>query len=852
MDVRCNRCATEYDFDDALISERGTTVKCTNCGYQFKVFPTEPQAAAPERWIVQTAAGAEVVFTSLRELQRGIADRRVGPNDLLSRGNQPARPLGSIAELEPFFNNSDAAAANARPVRTLHGVAPVGRVSGAPAGAEPSAEPPAAPRGATWPAPGSPPEIASTLSSGESSAAFAPTVRTAQTELGKGPVVPRRRPPDAAQPQAPTRNLTPAGPNPLPAQTPSGTGFVAATAAAAVTKASDGFPTPPGGTPLDEPKSTPQGGSPISAAAPITPRVSTPARAEAALSPSPARAEVALTPSPARAALGSSPYSSRGSSPELRSSPNSASLALRGSSPELRSSPNSAPFSTRGSSPELRSSPNSSSFGRRDLRSYDELPSDELPEVGRRARSRWIAAVVILGVTTLFAVTVGRRYLLATAGPAAQASATSSARVGELLREGTRLIEEGDLEAASEPLLRATALVERDRGVLAALARLETLRADTTWLRLRLLDPQVTELVQATHRELGRRVGKARTATDAAFAVGPEDIVVLRARVDTLRLSGEADKAREWIKPIANTPSDPQNAYVLAALDLADESPSWSSIIERLQVAVSGERVPGRAHAALVYALARGGRLAEAEAEVSKLDASPNAALLIDELKNFLKRVGKSSDGGVNAAAAAVDPRKLGKLDTSPAEEPRPAAEAQRAPGSEAAGSGDFRRSLSDAADAMRKGDVSRAQDLYLKVLSDQPGNTEALAGLADVARRRNNPSEAARLYDRVLESNPSYLPALMARADQQWESGNKKAAVALYKRVVDQTGGSSEYGQRAASRIAQDAEHAAQAPETAPGKSAAPTSSAAPAAPSAPAPAAPEGIDTTDLPGFK
>ena len=44
MDVRCNRCATEYEFDDALISERGTTVKFTNCGYQFKVFPTGSQS----------------------------------------------------------------------------------------------------------------------------------------------------------------------------------------------------------------------------------------------------------------------------------------------------------------------------------------------------------------------------------------------------------------------------------------------------------------------------------------------------------------------------------------------------------------------------------------------------------------------------------------------------------------------------------------------------------------------------------------------------------------------------------------------------------------------------------------
>src|SRR6201985_2690458 len=106
MDVRCSRCGTEYEFDDALISERGTTVKCTNCGFQFKIFPGAGKGLAPERWVVRTASGRELVYTSLRELQRGIADKKVGPQDLLSRGKQPARPLASIAELEPFFQTA--------------------------------------------------------------------------------------------------------------------------------------------------------------------------------------------------------------------------------------------------------------------------------------------------------------------------------------------------------------------------------------------------------------------------------------------------------------------------------------------------------------------------------------------------------------------------------------------------------------------------------------------------------------------------------------------------------------------------------------------------------------------------
>src|SRR5437762_2890316 len=133
MDVRCNRCDTEYEFDDALISERGTTVKCTNCGYQFKIYPSEGKGVAPERWVVRTASGRELVYTSLRELQRGIADKKVEATDLLSRGKQAPRPLGSIAELEPFFqvlaikHSKD----DLRAQRTLHGVAPPANSLGA-------------------------------------------------------------------------------------------------------------------------------------------------------------------------------------------------------------------------------------------------------------------------------------------------------------------------------------------------------------------------------------------------------------------------------------------------------------------------------------------------------------------------------------------------------------------------------------------------------------------------------------------------------------------------------------------------------------------------------------------------
>src|SRR6478609_7396710 len=106
MYVKCERCQTEYEFDDALVSERGTTVKCTNCGHQFKV-KREAKAGGgtgEDRWVVTTTAGKDLVFTSLKELQRAILARLVGRSDTLARGDTPPRPLHSIAELTPFFD----------------------------------------------------------------------------------------------------------------------------------------------------------------------------------------------------------------------------------------------------------------------------------------------------------------------------------------------------------------------------------------------------------------------------------------------------------------------------------------------------------------------------------------------------------------------------------------------------------------------------------------------------------------------------------------------------------------------------------------------------------------------------
>ena len=105
MDVTCERCNTEYEFDDALVSDQGTSVRCTQCGHRFKVNRRD-SAVAPEVWIVRTVEGKTLEFRALRELKVAIGAGRVGRDDVLSRGAGRPRRLASIAELEPFFTQA--------------------------------------------------------------------------------------------------------------------------------------------------------------------------------------------------------------------------------------------------------------------------------------------------------------------------------------------------------------------------------------------------------------------------------------------------------------------------------------------------------------------------------------------------------------------------------------------------------------------------------------------------------------------------------------------------------------------------------------------------------------------------
>ncbi|MDX2018650.1 MAG: zinc-ribbon domain-containing protein [Deltaproteobacteria bacterium] len=121
MDVRCERCSTEYELDDDSVPDAGCPVQCTTCGHTFMVtrqglttkapspaVETMPSPPAAD-WLLETSDGRLHRFRNLTSLQKWIIERKVTREDKISRTGQAWRRLGEIVELAPFFDVVDEA-----------------------------------------------------------------------------------------------------------------------------------------------------------------------------------------------------------------------------------------------------------------------------------------------------------------------------------------------------------------------------------------------------------------------------------------------------------------------------------------------------------------------------------------------------------------------------------------------------------------------------------------------------------------------------------------------------------------------------------------------------------------------
>jgi tetratricopeptide (TPR) repeat protein len=412
-------------------------------------------------------------------------------------------------------------------------------------------------------------------------------------------------------------------------------------------------------------------------------------------------------------------------------------------------------------------------------------PDDMYTPPRRRRAAGWIVAVCMLSAVAVVGLAAEKRYhviaLLTRPIPAlAQpVQAKVDARAESFLAEGDRALSAGDLDVAQGDFDKASVLTERDPRVLLGEARVAASKADIPWLKTRLLPRDATEEARTTKAQLDERVAVAVRAAEDAVSAAPQDVRALRTKLDALRLAGEIDAARAFVVAIFAQASEPETAYVLAALDLAQPGAPLGPAVERLRLAAADANA-GRAGAALVYALMKSGDASGARAELEKLDASPRPYPLLPNLHAW---VGGTSAKVVPVPALVESAAPAGSDTSAPAEQQATAPAA--APPAESPHA-IAQSTLQAAAEAMRRGDVDRAERIYRAILAGNPDESQALAGLAEILRMQGDPWGAIDEYNHAIAVNPSYVPALVGLGDTQWKQGNHEAAARTYKRIVD------------------------------------------------------------------
>ncbi len=738
MDVRCERCNTDYEFDDALVSGRGTTVKCTNCGHKFKIRRSAGDFSE-DFWNVQTHDGRTLVFTSLRELQRAIQTNLVERHDLLSRGGLKQKPIGQIPELTPFFDIRDQRRSQAPPPVVALSPTPPNSPDGAgrasrpppPPGAEAAALAPPRKRLSTRPDyPPAPPERAA----GPAAHAIASMHKTLHGTGAEGIDVP------AGSPPAPAARASVAPP--LPTAAARAQQVAARAAQSATSRAAEPSappPLPPAHAPVTEREPEPDTEHFVRAQLP--PVVE---RSFTKTQPIVPSVVPKVTPAPPAPVEVSSPLPPP-SMPVLRSMDldDEHSDGVRSRSPSL--------------------------------------PEALGPSLGRRRSvGGFIVAFVVLAGVALIGAVWAKDHLGGALGSHSPPVAQTDPRALALLTTGEKALADGNLDAAKESFDKASALAEKDPRVLLDAARLAAMRADVPWLRSRLLAADAADDIRLTKDTLGELSAAARKAADDALAIAPDDPAAVRTKVDALRIAGDREAARALVSKISASSSQAETAYVRAALDLAEDVPLWSTVIERLRVAASAESGPGRARAALAYALARSGDVAAAKSEVDRLAAMSRQYVLLPQLRAFAEHArpiakGDVAPDGGTVVAARADAGK-----------PAPRDRTGGGGGGEPALPSDARQIVVQADAARAKGDYDRALTLYQAAVDRNPSDTEALHGLASIAYARRDLSGARAGYKRVLSTNPSYIPALVGLGDVDWESGDRATATKTYKEIMD------------------------------------------------------------------
>jgi aspartate beta-hydroxylase len=97
----------------------------------------------------------------------------------------------------------------------------------------------------------------------------------------------------------------------------------------------------------------------------------------------------------------------------------------------------------------------------------------------------------------------------------------------------------------------------------------------------------------------------------------------------------------------------------------------------------------------------------------------------------------------------------------------------------------DVQATIAAGFDALRRGDLSSARDLFTRAIESGKAEPNAWYGLSVVQRKLGTPAEEHAALDKVIGIDPRHIPALIAKGDLYARSGDLPSATSYYHAVL-------------------------------------------------------------------
>ncbi len=766
MDVRCEKCQTEYELDESRLKPGGVTVKCTNCGHMFKIrkrantnvgvpqsVTIEPRArqgsnrpesvtaeapvrpshdaptkiadlpsgpnAAERQWLVRLENGDTKMCRELATLQQWIVAGVVSRESLISRTGKTWKRLGDVGELGQYFVIADEA-------RAQRAVKPTGK--------GPQGTPAATMMGVGG--------IKRVPTDGDDERRATGSFRA---KVSTPPPPPHATPPHAS----------PVAPPPTPPQ-----GIPKASPVAQTEVAPSGpIPTVPNRRPPTQPPPTP------------APRVKPPSEAGRQTA---AWANADVKASDSMAAM---PQGPRGG--KLSASPDEPAFAGR-----VRIEPSSSPFD-----------------GGRIQPPEDE---EDVYPASRGSRAGMYIALVSLLV---IGAAAGAIYMLVfknKAQPVAEQTVKDAAIVAVPIADAQAVIVTPVIDAAAE----VASPLDSARGELVA----------GVWARMK------TALEALNGKDDPASLAmRARLST--AIAQGMQDRASYVDKAESDKLKKEAKQIVIDAAPLAQRALSGQADSASANLAMADimrlqakPAPAVKRYTDTARSKAAGDKELMASVSLQDAQLAlRDGKLPDAEKALTGIDASPDDMRIKLVLAQIWYAQNKTADAKaqVDQVIAVQPDNDVGlamykKLETSvTSSDPLPpedgAGSAAKPPtngtgsaatkpptngtstssGSTSGGGNDY-DSLLAKANKLAETNCSKAMELYGKALEQRPNGVEALTGMGYCHLDAKQFSSAFSKFRAALAVSSKFEPALGGVAETYQRQGNKEAAIEAWRKYLD------------------------------------------------------------------